>query len=318
MSPPTNNPYPNAEEVLRQISRLTQGEECIFRGEPEIYSQPCTSSLYRQLRKADVTDDDMPVSLKKRQDKLIASIRRYEEEGNTDLRRLMAYQHKGGKTNLLDFTGNKLVALFFACFGKNPDQDAQVIVKQRGNFDPWEEGVDELPTDKVVMLKPPKALLRAKDQSGVLIYAPGGSLLVVEKEIVVIKAEWKQEILDHLKNEYDIFYETIFDDMHGVIEQQDRGYEKQAPHVTQSVPSLQGFAESEDNGDILNMEQYKKLLDKGSKSYIDLLRNYADILLTNFTKLIENGSQNAETYYNRAFVYQSKPDPRLRASDIRL
>ena len=301
-----NNPYPNAEEVLRQISGLIQGEECIFRGEPEKYKYPCSSTLYRQLKKENATKGSIPRLLKQRQNRLIERISRHKDQGDNDLDRLMAYQHNGGKTNLLDFTRNKLVALFFACFG-NDDKNGQIIVKQRGTFP---KVTDELPDNRVVLLEPPKDLPRAKDQSGVFISPPSGSLPVVEEETVVIRAEWKQEILDHLKNECDISYETLFDDMQGIIEQEKREDEKRVSETSQSTTNLQGFARPKDNHNILIMESYMRLLMASAEGlYGELLNNQANVLIKNFTDAIKSNPRDAEAYFNRALVYHSKPDP---------
>ena len=309
MNPPKDQ-YPNALEVIRQITNLTRGEDCIYRGESSIsFEYPCSSNLYRQLKDEGFPDRDIPELLKERQDELIEKMRPHDDDGKNDMERLMSCQHNDALTNLLDFTESAEIAMYFACW-KNDDQDGRVIIKRKNTFGELVVRDDTtLPDNRDIFMKPQKKLGRAKDQEGLLVHSPSGFIQFGDQNTVVIKHEWKQEVLSYLEKIQSISHEKLFYDMRGVIERIKRGYEKQEPHVTQSVPSLQGFAKSEDNKDILNMEQYKELLDKGSKSYIELLRNYADILLTNFTKLIENGSQNAETYYNRAFVYQSKPDP---------
>ena len=306
MSPPTNNPYPNAEEVLRQISGLTQGQECIFRGEPEIYKNPCSSTLYRQLKKENATKGSIPGLLKQRQNRLIERISRHKDQGGNDLDRLMAYQHNGGKTNLLDFTGNKLVALFFACFG-NDDKNGLVIVKRRGEF---KKAVDKLLNNDVVLLEPPKDIPRAKDQSGVLLHTPTGFVPFETGKTVVIEAERKWEILEHLKNEYDISYETLFDDMQGVIEQERREDEKRVAMAERSKTSLQGFAKPKNNQNILTMGRYVRLL-RGLEQgiYNELINNHADALIADFTKVLKRNPRDAVVYYNRAFTYQSKPSP---------
>ena len=309
MNPPKDQ-YPNALEVIRQITNLTRDEDCIYRGESSInFEYPCSSTLYRQLKDEGFPDRDIPELLKERQDELIEKMRPHDDDGKNDMERLMSCQHNDALTNLLDFTESAEIAMYFACW-KNDDQDGRVIIKRKNTFGELVVRDDTtLPDNRDIFMKPQKKLERAKDQEGLLVHSPSGFIQFGDQNTVVIKHEWKREVLSYLERIQSISHEKLFYDMRGVIERIKRGYEKQEPHVTQSVPSLQGFAKSEDNKDILNMEQYKELLDKGSKSYIELLRNYADILLTNFTKLIENGSQNAETYYNRAFVYQSKPDP---------
>ena len=103
----------------------------------------------------------------------------------------MACQHKTGVTNLLDFSENIAVALYFACF-KDDDDDGQVIVKQKNTFCKLKTD-KALPNDEIVLLEPPQKLKRAMCQKGVLIHVPGGFLPFETAETVVIKAEWKQK-----------------------------------------------------------------------------------------------------------------------------
>ena len=306
MSAPTNNPYPNALKVVQQISNLTEGQDCIFRGEPEIYKYPCSSTLYRQLKKENATKGSIPGLLRKRQNNLIERIKRHKDQGDNDLDRLMAYQHNGGKTNLLDFTGNKLVALFFACFG-NDDKNGQIIVKRRSAFT---KVTDKLHESEVVLLEPPKDLPRAKDQSGVLLHTPTGFLSFEAGESVVIKAEWRQEVLEHLKNEYDISYETLFDDMQGMIQQERREDERRTSGTIPAATNLQGFARPENSQNIFTMGHYVRLLkDLGEGIYNELINNHADVLIAGFTEVLKHNPRQADAYYNRALVHQSKPNP---------
>ena len=307
-SPNTHNqgPHSNALEVMRRISNATRGKKSIFRGESKISPHPCSSSLYRQLKKENATKGSILNLLKQRQNKLIERIRRHTEDGNSDLERLMAFQHRGGKTNLIDFAGDKLIALFFACFW-NDDEDGQIIVKRRNTFP---ETIDELPDNKVVLLKPQKALLRAKDQRAVLIHAPVGFLPFETEESIVVKAEWKQEILEYLENEHDILYETVFDDMQGAVDEQNREDEQRVAMKFQSTTRIRGFAKPKDNKNIPTMEHYLRLLKGPVKGlYKELLSEHAAILITHFTEELKQNPIDAVIYFNRALVHHSKPDP---------
>ena len=310
MSPPTNNPYPNASEGIQQIINLTEGQDCIFRGESAHYKDPCSSTLYRQLKRVNATPRSIPGLLKKRQNKLIEQMRPHEEEGKNDLERLMACQHKRAKTNLLDFTGDYAVALFFACSDyERKDESGQVFVKQSSTFPKLETEKNELPEDKTVLLEPPKRLKRAKDQKGVLIHVPGGSLPVAEGETVVIKAEWKQEIVEYLEKMNQVSHETLFDDIEGVIERQDREIKQSAFEETQASTSLKGFAKPKDNQTILIMESYIRLLMVPTQGlYRELLKDHAKVLVARLTDVLKRNPQDTDTYFNRAFIHHSKPD----------
>ena len=310
-SPNTHNlgPHSNALDVMRRISNATGGKKSIFRGESKISPHPCSSSLYRQLKKENATKGSIPIRLKQRQNKQIERIHRYKEEGDNDLERLMAFQHKGGKTNLIDFAGDKLIALFFACFW-NDDEDGQIIVKRRDTFPKTIEKLP-LPDDEVVLLKPQKTLLRAKDQRAVLIHTPVGFLPFETRESIVVKAEWKQEILEYLENEHDILYETVFDDMQGAVEEQIREDKRRVTTAAaQSMTGLQVFAKPKDNKNISTMEHYVRLLKSPAKGlYRELLSEHAAILITHFTEELKQNPIDAVIYFNRALVHHSKPDP---------
>ena len=202
--------YPNALEVIRQITNLTGGQDCIFRGESKLYDYPCSSPLYRRLIEEKVNLRHISKLLRKRQDKLTtdADNVRDADEGSTNLSVLLEGLYWGEKTNLIGFTDDKLMALFFACHG-NHDRPARVVIKRRSEFDHLNPTVDELPVGRVVLINLPKAFERAKDQNGVFIHDPRGLLPFTKEETVVIKAKWKQEILKYLENEYAISYDAI-------------------------------------------------------------------------------------------------------------
>ena len=305
----TKNPYPNAAAVIQQISIATRGERCIFRGEPVIYRYPFSSALFRQLKEENPTEESIPSLIRGSQNKLIEKIRSYKEEGDSDLERLVAYQHKGGKTNLLDFTGNVHIALFFACSNEShKEDDGWLIVKPKKAFREL-TSESELSDDEAVLLTPPGHLKRARDQRAVLLHIPEGFLPFETGETIVIKAAWKQEILEYLKNGHDISYETIYDDMLGIIEvlNQEEGRKRGA---IRSNTDLRGFAKPRDKVEAFTVENYLRLLMASStEHYSDLLNSYAIALIKSFTETLKHNPQDTETYYNRAFVYQSKANP---------
>ena len=125
------------------------------------------------------------------------------------------------------------------------DENGQVFVKQSSTFPKLETEKNELPEDKTVLLEPPKRLKRAKDQKGVLIHVPGGSLPVAEWETVVIKAEWKQEIVEYLEKMNQVSHETLFDDIEGVIERQDREIKQSAFGRDSGINQSEGFCQTQ-------------------------------------------------------------------------
>ena len=314
MSP--KDQYPNALEVIRQITNLTQGEDCIYRGESAIsFEYPCSSTLYRQLRKENATPGSIPECLKRRQDERIKASRKYKDMGDNDLERLMSLRHLRVKLNLLDFTKNHLVALFFVCFEQDKHgENGLIVVKREGEFRTLETEKNKLPDKETVLLEPHENLQRARDQHGVFLHAPGGRVLLKPDEAILIKSENKQEILSFLEKA-NISDATMFRDAFGDIERWDREDEERVAMATQSTtestPNLQGFAKSNDNRNILIMESYMRLLIMASKEglYSELLNDKSEILIARLTDAIDRDTQDAVAYYNRAVVHQSKPSP---------
>ena len=302
--------YPNATRVIQQITSLTGGQDCIFRGEVLFeFDYPGSSALYRQLKKENVTRGSIPSLLKRRQNKLIEDIRRHTEEGDSDLSRLMAYQHKGGKTNLIDFTRNLLVALFFACSSGN-DRDGRIIVKRRDSFT---KVIDKLPDDEVVLIESHNALLRARDQSGVLLHAPMGFLPVQAEETIVVKSEWKVEILRYLEAQHDISYETIFGDIRGPIyadvpeDESDDQYPDVILEITQQISNAtkgkQCIFRGESKTHFVSCSSglYRQLKNTVGprESMRTRLKEEQDELIKELSRYPENGNSNLErlAYY---------------------
>ena len=88
--------------------------------------------LYRQLDGLNLTDLDVEEVQKRELDEA----KEYTDETD-ELKILIEIQHFGGKTNLIDFTEDYCIAIFFASKG-SPDKDGRVIFQNRnGNIKNW-------------------------------------------------------------------------------------------------------------------------------------------------------------------------------------
>ena len=128
------------EDILEELRTKSSGGGYIYRGENKCHPI-VSSSLYREF---DIQDDNFDIELvekemlndaKKHVGELAQDSRAEDTEDpeNTeipiDLERLTELQHYGGKTNLIDFTTDYLIALFFACDGK-PEEHGRVILQK--------------------------------------------------------------------------------------------------------------------------------------------------------------------------------------------
>ena len=101
---------------------------------------------------------------------------------------LAQLQHYGGKTNLIDFTTDYLIALFFACDGSH-HKDSRVILQKRESEDYQSK-------------TPSEAIKRVESQKSVLLRSPKG--FINPDVVVIIPKELKLSVLNYLEKYHDI------------------------------------------------------------------------------------------------------------------
>lgn len=100
------------DDIIDEIEKKITDGDYIFRGESECYEK-VSSSLYRELKS---TIGLECVDIGNFQDEILEQAKAYTD--TTDRFEILTeLQHYGGKTNLIDFTKDYKVALFFACSG---------------------------------------------------------------------------------------------------------------------------------------------------------------------------------------------------------
>jgi len=120
---------------------------------------------------------------------------------------LTQLQHYGSDTNLIDFTTDYLIAIFFACSGC-PTEDGRVIVLKK--------------TDKIskMLIPPQNPQHRVIAQKSVFVHPPKGFIEVPDDKKVRIPSIYKRELLMYLRQYHGISTETIYNDIHGFIRHQ--------------------------------------------------------------------------------------------------
>ena len=190
-------------EVLRIIKALAQKSavaDYIYRGEAECYPA-VSSSLYRRLEAE--FGSALPANFD------IEAVQRAELEdaksytdATDDFAILTELQHYGGVTNLIDFTKDYLIALFFACYG-NYSQDGRVVLLRR-----WGYMSDHI-------REPRNPVSRVLAQKSVFVRPPSG--YVKPDDTVTIPSELKPTILDYLRKAHGLSIQDIYNDLHGFI-----------------------------------------------------------------------------------------------------
>ena len=97
-------------EILREIAEKSDSGNYIYRGEPEDYDR-VSSSLWRECKRKMETED---FDIQAIEDPILESAKNYTSE-QEEIEIWAELQHYGGQTNLIDFTTDSHIALFFAC-----------------------------------------------------------------------------------------------------------------------------------------------------------------------------------------------------------
>ena len=187
-------------EVVNMSSK--RDGSCLFRGEPECY--PIVSSgLYRKC--LDCKDEAFDID--RLEGEIVERARQYTTLDDKD-EILAEIQHFGGATNLLDFTDDYLIALFFAS-DERDGKDGRVVLH-------W-------PNPKTV-IRPKQTNNRVVFQKSVFVHPRRGFIVPdTREETVVVPRGLKASILTFLERFHGISERSVYNDIHGYIRHQDPG-----------------------------------------------------------------------------------------------
>ena len=294
------NHLSSPSDIIKEIAAKSAGYEYIYRGEPECYAK-VSSTLYRAYKHVGAESLDLEVI----QGKILNEARTYTYEID-DSEILIEIQHYGGKTNLIDFTTDYLIALFFACDGA-PNKDGRVI-RQKTE------------TIKDLIKRPRNPRHRIKAQKTVFVVPPNGFIEPDEDNIVIIPAALKQPLLQYLRKHYDISTETIYNDLYSFIKNQDI-------HRSAYIAFYSGLTLQNTGDEAETPEEKQTVYQKAIAYYTEALKKKPDLLeayvnlgiVYNDTDEIEKAIENYDTaiqmapnytdaYYNRGFAYLDKED----------
>ena len=287
----SNDKQLKIQDIIRKIQKKSKGGGYIYRGERELHKDPphngkVSSNLWREYGieeghfDIELVQKEMLAAAKKHTGDLpqdfrldvIASPNTVSESTQEaiDFEILTEIQHYGGKTNLIDFTTDYFIALFFACDGHD-DKDGRVILQK----------IDEIRS----MIKHPRnPRHRVIAQKSVFVRPPKGFIEPREDEIIIIPSYLKQPMLEHLRNYHAIFTETIYNDLYGFIRNQDI-------HGDAYTEFYRGFA-SHDRADEAKTPKGKQ-------------QEY-EAAITHYTNAIELKPDFANVYNNRGYTYADK------------
>ena len=191
-------------EIIGSIAETTADGDFIYRGEPQHYEK-VSSSLWRECRKVLETEEFDIEAIQKR---MLEASKDYTHEED-DFEILTELQHYGGHTNLIDFTTDNHIALFFACNG-SPDKPSRIILFQR---------TEEI-NEEYKIREPRNPRNRVIAQKSIFVQPPKGFLDSKKYEVIDMPQSLKKSMLDHLQRQHGISTQTVYNDLHGFIRNQ--------------------------------------------------------------------------------------------------
>ncbi len=349
---PSNENLRTVDDIIRLIETKASGGGYIYRGERKFYCK-ISSSLYRQFGMK-IEHSDIEIIQKEtlaaaekhtrhlRQDfAVFLNLSGQNTDETIDFEILVELQHYGGNTNLIAFTTDYRIALFFGCDGA-PGEDGRIILQRTEAIKDW-------------MYHSRNPRHRVVAQKSVFVRPPKGFIEPHEDDIIRIPACLKKSMLEYLRNYHDIFTETIYNDLHGFIinqriyssaytelyrglaygdkaikaithEEKQQEYEKSIAHYAKAIELKSDFWEVYYNRG--NTHQDKGNYDHAIEDYntaIKLKNDYAEVYykrgnayirkddfdhaIENYNTAIQLKPDYAEAYSNRGFAYDKKEKP---------
>lgn len=332
----------NIRHIIYEIQEKSTEGDYIYRGEPEHYDEPpyhgkISSNLYRQYARIEADEFNIEVV----EEEILAEAAGYSHETDDPLEVLTQLQHYGGKTNLIDFTTDYLIAIFFAC--DNSDslaKDGRLILLQR--TDEWKD----------LIFRPRNPRHRVIAQKSVFVRHSNGFLRPEDVNIITIPAYLKLPMLAYLQKYHDISTEAIYNDLHGFIinqsfhedayrefhrgltskliadasenpEEKQAAYEKAISHYTRALELKPNIPEGynnrgnayRDKGEIDKaIEDYNMAIESDPEDAVPynnrgvayLNKGEVDQSIADFSKALECDSEDANAYNNLGVAYFDK------------
>ena len=277
------------EDVLDKISELARKSadgDYLYRGEPKCFPQ-VSSGLYRKYAEIDAENFDISIVQKE----ILQKAKQFIRQEIDDDELLAQLQHYGYATNLIDFTTDYHIALFFACDGR-PKRDGRVVL---------------LNTKRYPLKEPTIPERRVIAQKSIFVHPRIG--YVDPDDTVVIPSGLKGPILDYIRKCHNVTASTIYNDLHGFIKHH-------KVHESANAEFYAGLS-SQNRGEISEAIEYYsrsiKLNPNASVPYSNrgvayLHTGEHDRAIQDFDKAIKLDPNNPIPYYNRGEVWLTLED----------
>lgn len=198
--------------ILKKLKEKADYGEYLYRGEPKHYQEKpyfgkVSSNLYRVFLEDEEFDvEDEQFDIEDVQQGMLETANLFIRKTYSEIECLAEIQHYGGKTNLIDFSEDYLIALYMAC-NSSLDKDGRVITQRKGLIDSYIKNPYE-PMNRVIA------------QKSVFVRHPKGFIQPNDDDVINIPAFLKIPIQHFLKNAHGIYTESVYNDVHGFIRHQ--------------------------------------------------------------------------------------------------
>ena len=268
-------------DKMGELARKSADGDYLYRGEPECFPQ-VSSGLYRKYTDIDAEQFDITVV----QNEILQEAKRFIRQEISDDELLAQLQHFGYGTNLIDFTTDYHIALFFACDGQ-PEKAGRVVLLNKSRY---------------ILVEPKIPEGRVIAQKSIFVQPSKG--FVVQDDTVVIPGELKGPILDYLRKSHGVTTASIYNDLHGFIKHR-------RVHESAYTAFYAGLAYQNKKQFVEAVEHYSRsimLNPNASVPYnnrgVAFMRiGKHDHAIRDYEKAIELNPNDPDHYYNRAEIW---------------
>lgn len=296
-------------EIIGNIAKISAAGSYIYRGEPKCYEK-VSSTLYRKLEAAKM----LHLNVEEAQQEELEAAKSYTKKID-EFEILTEIQHFGGKTNLIDFTTDYRIALFFAS-ESFPFENGRVILQDKtGAIKDW-----------IREPQNPDLASRVRVQKSIFVQPPDGFIEPDRK--IVIPQSLKQPLLKYLKREFDISNESIYPDLHGFVSNQDNRWSARANFAKGITYTEQADKTGNPEEKNESYQQATKYFTEAinlmpqfaeaysTRSFISRIKGDFDNAIADATKAIELNPGSTLAYIHRGRIYSTKREPNKAIDDF--
>ena len=209
-----------AKKIIDEIQNKCADGIFVFRGTPQVFSKEkdgVSSSLYHAIKERG--NIGIQSVLSDMEEDIIGKSKKYFPDSSSNIEIITELRHYEYKVNVIDFSRDLFVALFFAC-NSCFDEDGEIIFVNLKYLQEIKEIDYKGEYGKSAYIRPAETAtskVRVIAQKSMFIYDEQGYLDKKYYKKCKIPARDKEEILIYLKNFHDIDQDSIYNDFIGFV-----------------------------------------------------------------------------------------------------